>query len=361
VGTFTLWNEPNESGYVTPQWHAHVPVSADWYRALVRAAYPAIKRASPGVTVLIGNTSSTGSAPQSGNGGVPPLTFIRRLACVNGALAPIETGACANFRMVPADGYAQHPYERSAAPWVASPAGAGDAQMGDLPALQALLDRLVAMHRLAPGAASLWLTEQGYASNDQLGGPWSQGTQADFNADSEYLAWEDPQAVSFSQFLLRDTLTAETLTLRAKTGNDAATVKGTWTTGLEREDGTPKLALATFRTPVVARFVSLEPSIGTPFGGLLHPVWEKVEVWGRVRPGRAPTPIIVEADDSLLGFWRTVATTTTDANGIFDVDVIVNRSVPTSIRFSWLNRPTGWQTSLETKPVAMDSPNPSSG
>jgi hypothetical protein len=73
---------------------------------------------------------------------------------------------------------------------------------------------------------------------------------------------------------------------------------------------------------------------------------------------RTPTTVIVEASDSLLGFWRTVATTTTDANGIFDVDVIINRTVPASIRFSWLDRPTGWETSPETKPVVMDTTDP---
>ena len=137
----TLWNEPNQNGYLAPQWNGGVPVSPDWYRALTTIAYPAIKRASPGTTVLIGDTSSVGADAQAGNGGVPPLAFIRRLACVDARLHPVSDGACADFRPVPADGYSQHPYERNAPPWV--PTGSDNATMGDLPALQALLDKLV--------------------------------------------------------------------------------------------------------------------------------------------------------------------------------------------------------------------------
>jgi hypothetical protein len=51
---------------------------------------------------------------------VPPLNFIRRLACVNTQLVPVSDGACARFHAVPADGYAHHPYERDAPPWARS-------------------------------------------------------------------------------------------------------------------------------------------------------------------------------------------------------------------------------------------------
>ena len=216
VTTFTLWNEPNGRLFYEPQWRGGVPVGADWYRQLVQLAYPAIKRASPHATVLIGNTSSEGGDGEQippTPGGAAPLQFIRRLACVDAHMRPVHDGACAHFRPVPADGFAHHPYERTAPPWVASGArGPGWVQMGDLPALQALLDRLVAMHRLALGAENLWLTEQGYESDAELTDkPWSEIQQAQLNAAAEYLAWRDRQAVSFSQFPLRDTRISETL------------------------------------------------------------------------------------------------------------------------------------------------------
>jgi hypothetical protein len=227
-------------------------------------------------------------------------------------------------------------------------------QMGDLAKLEGLLDRLVAMRRLAPGAQELWLTEQGYESNGELRDkPWTQAQQAQLNADSEYLAWREAQVVSFSQFLLRDTLTAHTLALRRRTGNPHAEVNGTWTTGLERQDGTPKPALAMFRSPVVARFLApARPAVswlpGAPAGGPA----ELVEVWGRARPMHSPTLVDVQVDDDGFGSWRDAATAVTDGNGIFDVRIGVAAIRGALVRFRWLQPGAGWQASPAVDPLA---------
>jgi hypothetical protein len=341
VGTFTLWNEPNGPDFLQPQWRGAVPASADWSRELDELAYPAIKRVSPNATVLIGNTSDVG-ADTPGGRGVSPMAFIRRLACVDAQLRPVHDGSCAHFQTVPADGYAHHPYERNAPPWTPSSGTgqAGWAQMGDLPKLQALLDELVAMHRLAPGAASLWLTEQGYESNAELGNrPWSEARQAQMNAASDYLAARDPQLASIAQFLLRDTLTYETLTLRARTGRSGAQLPGTWTTGLMREDMTPKPSLSMFRSPIVVRVLARGA------GGS-----ELLEVWGRARPVRTPTEVRIQIA-SQDGF-RASGATRTDQNGIFDTEL----ALPTagqapSVRFQWLAANGTWQTSPATQPL----------
>lgn len=337
VGAFTLWNEPNGPTFLRPQWVGRVPASADWTREVTDLAYPAIRRASPRARVLIGNTSDAGSDAPSAYDGVAPMAFIRRLACVDGQLQPISDGSCARFHAVPADGFAHHPYERNAPPWAASSTEQqGWAQMGDLPKLQSLLDRLVAMHRLAPGASDLWLTE-GYESNAELSNrPWSEARQAQMNAASEYLAWRDPQLRSFAQFLLRDTLTYETLVLRVGTGRPAAQLAGTWTTGLMREDMTPKPALAMFRTPVVARVLAGAASAGPKL----------LEVWGRVRPARAQTEVRVQVGAG--GAYRGVGTGVTDANGIFDTEVAAAFPPRSSVRFQWLAPSGTWQTSPAT-------------
>jgi hypothetical protein len=353
VRTFTLWNEPNQTSFLQPQWRGSIAASADWYRSLLRLAYPAIERASPGTTVLIGDTSQSG-AGAAGNTGVPPLAFIRRLACVDAQLRPITTGSCAGFTTLPGDGWSQHPYERDAPPWVASgPSFPDGAQMGDLPALQSLLDRLVAMHRFAPGVATLWLTEQGYESNAQLDvSPWSEAEQAELNAISEYLAWRDPQVASFSQFLLRDTLTAQTLALRARTGDPRAFIGGTWTTGLEREDGTPKPALAMFRSPVVARIlVARDPAASWLAGSPAGEPTELIEVWGRIRPATTPTPVQVEVQDGGSATFRTAATVLTDQNGIFDAAVAIAAGAPAQVRFGWSEQGVA-QTSPATTPIS---------
>jgi hypothetical protein len=360
VQTFTIWNEPNQQGYEAPQWGpGRAAASADWYRRALLAAYPAIKRASPDATVLIGDTSATGGDSKLGNSGVPPLDFIRTLACVDDQLKPITTGSCGRFRTLPGDGWSQHPYERYTPPWV--PSGAIDpdgAQMGDLSKLTALLDQLVAMHRLAPAVANVWLTEQGYESDSQLREKlWTERQQAALNAISEYLAWRNPQVQSFSQFLLRDTLTEQTLALRAQSRNPDAAVPGTWTTGLERENGAPKPALAMFRSPVVARPVSLSPVASWLPAAPAGDAAEVDEVWGRARPITAPTWVEVQVADGGWTTYRDAGATVTDANGIFDIDVPVAIG-PALVRFRWFQPGAGWQTSPAIEPLAFPVSGP---
>ncbi len=356
VQTFTLWNEPNDHAFLTPQWRGGVPVSADWYRRLVQLAYPAIKRALPSASVLIGNTSESGTAGADVRRGVAPFAFIRRLACVDAELHPVHDGACAKFFTLPADGFAHHPYERLSAPWVPSTRTQADwAQMGDLPRLQSLLEKLVAMRRLAAGAANLWLTEQGYESNAELTDrPWTEAQQAQLNADSEYLGWRDPQLASFSQFLLRDSLTSETLRERARNGESRRDLSGTWTTGLRRENDQPKPALWMFRSPVVARVIDTSAS---PFLVGLNPKLlgaaapRLLEVWGRARPLTAPRPVQVQVADGSGRSFQTVATSTTDANGIFDASVAVPSAPSAQVRFRWLGTDGRWQQSPTTVPT----------
>jgi hypothetical protein len=269
----------------------------------------------------------------------PPGTpACRRSRSSGGLRASITTGSCADFQTLPGDGWSQHPYERAAPPWVRSGASYPDgAQMGDLTTLQGLLDRLVTMRRFAPGVATVWLTEQGYESNGQLDdSPWNEAEQAELNAISEYLAWHDPQVASFSQFLLRDTLTAQTLALRASTGNPRAFIGGTWTTGLEREDGAPKPALAMFRSPVVARILAAQdPAASWLASSPAGEPTELIEVWGRVRPATAPTPVQVEVQDGGSATFRTAATVLTDQNGVFDTAVAIAAGAPAQVRFGW--------------------------
>jgi hypothetical protein len=230
--------------------------------------------------------------------------------------------------------------------------------MGDLPQLQRLLDRLVAMRRLARGAASVWLTEQGYESNGELRDrPWSESQQAQWNAVSEYLAWRDPQVASFSQFLLRDTRTRETLALRARLTDPRALLAGTWTTGLEREDGAPKPALWMFRTPIVARVAS-PPRVACTLPWLSRRHGSEavrlVEVWGRIRPARRAAAVRVEAALAGSSPPRLVRAASTDPNGIFDVRVVLPASASVQVRFSWRQADGGWSDSPMTRPLEID-------
>ncbi|HEX6714013.1 MAG TPA: hypothetical protein VF066_11520, partial [Thermoleophilaceae bacterium] len=170
VGTWTIWNEPNHMGFIQPQWRKQgarlVPNAPYLYRALVDAAYPAIKGLQPDSTVLVGATSSMGNEhPSSETDGEPPLVFLRALACVDDKLRPITSGTCANFKPLPGDGYSHHPYSLLHTPDWSDKRHPDYAMIGDIGRLTATLNRLAAMHRIDPKIRNVWLTEYGYESN----------------------------------------------------------------------------------------------------------------------------------------------------------------------------------------------------
>lgn len=245
VDMLVLWNEPNHPAFLEPQWtgdRAHRrPVSTDQYRSMVLAAYPAIKRQRPDVTVLIGNTSSRGGF--GGHDPVPPLRFLRALACVDDHLRPLQQGSCAHFHRLPGDGWAHHPYTLTGTPaQTSSGRRSDDIFLADLPRLAHTLDRLVAMGRLAPAMRSIYITEYGYETTPLAGRRnVSEATQARYLTWGEYLASRVPNVRAFAQFLLRDQPPAATVQ-----SDSLRRPFGQFYTGLEHADGRPKLAARSF-------------------------------------------------------------------------------------------------------------------
>jgi hypothetical protein len=250
VDMFTIWNEPNHPGFVMPQWvqvgGQWVPHSPDVYRAMVYAAYPAIKAAAPGSRVLIGGTASMGSSTP-GKSGVPPLRFLRALACVDDHYRPITTGSCANFTPLPGDGWAHHPYSLRTLP-NAMPHDPDKAPVAATSRLAFALRVLAHEHRLSDADQNLYLTEYGYeTSPPDPQAVFPPSMQAQLLAWAEYLGESNPQVRMWPQFLLRD-----------RPGDPAGPQMrafGDWQTGLFYADGTPKPAAADFRTPTFATCV----------------------------------------------------------------------------------------------------------
>jgi hypothetical protein len=280
VDIFTIWNEPNHPGFLVPQWVREagrfVPRSPHIYRAMVQAAYPAVKAAAPDSRVLIGATSSMGS-DEPGRGGVPPLRFLRELACVDDHLLPIAGGRCADFSPIPGDGWSHHPYSLRTTPDRA-PRDPDVAPVARTPRLASLLRRLVAMGRIAAPAADIYMTEYGYETNPpDPRARFSLADQPRLLAWAESIATRTPQVVMWPQFLLRD-----------RPGGPAGPRLrpfGDWQTGLMDAAGNPKPAFESFRTPVFARCV--------------HDGRRRmVEVWGRVRGDALRTSATVEARPS---------------------------------------------------------------
>lgn len=277
IDAVALWNEPNHPAFLTPTWSkagsAWTPASPHAYRAMVAAAYPAVKAARPGLTVLVGNTASTGGS--GGGSAVPPLAFLRSLACVDRALQPLDDARCADFARVPGDGWAHHPYALEGTPRRTATAKERDAVFtGDLGKLRSLIGRLAAAGRVAPGLRAIWLTEMGYETDDGAAVRGvSQAKQARYLPWSEYEAARVPGVRTFAQFLLRDVPPAATAQ-----SDSTRRPLGQFGSGLERTDGTPKLSAAAFRAGLVA--------VRRPGGTVL--------LWTRLRGGDGPVSVRIE-------------------------------------------------------------------
>jgi hypothetical protein len=244
VDVFELWNEPNVPTFMQPEWQNGVPVAADQYRAMVQAAYPAVKAVNRGAKVLIGVTAPGGGTRGGATSPIAPIPFLRRLACVDARLRRVHDGGCRHFRRVPGDGLSHHPYALKSPPGVPT-SDPNIVRIANLDRITSLTARLVSRHRFAPATRDLWLTEFGYETNDPVTTkPWTLGQQTRLLAQAEYLSQRNPNVRAVTQFLLRDVLTAPALRL-AKRGSRGR-FPGSWQTGLYYEDFRPKPSAFTF-------------------------------------------------------------------------------------------------------------------
>ena len=247
VKLYSIWNEPNQPQYLRPQYLHGRLYSAGLYRSLFLAGYAGLKASGnfAGMKVLMGETSPIGVQ----SAGIPaPLVFLRGVLCLDSSYRPV--GHCARL---PAYGYAQHPYSTSAGPFYRGPAigGSDDVTIGTVGHLVTALDRAAAAGAIR-AKMPIYLTEFGVQSfpNHVLG--VSLATQAEFQAISEKIAWQNPRVVSFDQYLLRD---------------DPPKVRG-FTSGLETYKGAPKPVYNGFRLPLVVT----RTHSGVSFWGLVRPL-----------------------------------------------------------------------------------------
>jgi hypothetical protein len=214
VALWSIWNEPNQPGWLSPQWEGDVPASPALYRELYQAGYEGLTRSGHGGdAILIGETAPLGSDSKGPRNGIRPVPFLRELVCVkpDGTTytGPEATARrCDDFAKkgpLKAVGFAHHPYTKKGAPTVA-PKSPDEITMGNLGSLGPFLDTLSAQSGgNMPGGLPIFLTEFGYESNPpdtRNGIPLLR--QAQFNQLAEFLAYNDPRVLATTQFLVRD-------------------------------------------------------------------------------------------------------------------------------------------------------------
>lgn len=137
VNHIEIWNEPNFRSFLGPQTDADgTLLAADAYAEMDRAAYPAIKRANPEATVIVGVGGPRGASGEGATGAKPWLRALRA-------------------RDIPMDAYSQHIY----------PAAAPDVETIAFPSWSSIDGFLEELDQWKPGV-DLYITEAGYTTKD---------------------------------------------------------------------------------------------------------------------------------------------------------------------------------------------------
>jgi hypothetical protein len=259
VSNWSVWNEPNLSTFLGPQYVSGKAYSPKLYRRLYQAASGALKRSGHGRDrLLIGET-----APRLRKGkAISPLSFFRGVLCLNARYK--RSGHCGRLD---ADGWAHHPYTTGSGPYWQPPIR-DDVSIGSLGRMTTALARAGRAHALKKGAG-LWLTEFGVQSYPDPYVGVSQQRQAEWRSIGEWLAWKSPRVKAFSQYLMRDD--------QPKKGVPKDQRFPGFETGLRTSKGKKKPSYNAFILPLAA----------TRYGS-------RDVLWGRVRPATGPTEVTIE-------------------------------------------------------------------
>jgi hypothetical protein len=284
VNRWSIWNEPNQIGWIYPQKSGKNVVSAKYYRDLVYAGLAGLKASGHrSDKVLIGDTS-----PTSRGRNTDATSFLLALFCVDSKGHHIKTKAlgCNKFkRFSGIAGFAHHPYNTSAiGPALRKPKGKGDITLAVLSRLTHVLSLGAKGHAIKRGLP-IYFTEYGIQTdppNPQYGIPPSK--QAEYLNQADYTAYKNRSVKSVSQYELID--------------EADPTV---FQTGLEFHNGTPKPSYDAYRLPIWV----------TRKGG-------SSSIWLWVRPaGGSPQTVQIQHDTG--GGFQTVATKTTNGRGFATV------------------------------------------
>jgi len=288
VSVYSIWNEPNESVFLMPQWTSKgTPASGRIYRGLYQAGYAGLQAA--GLThpkVLFGETAPAGydkvNIRKEGSKAlkhpVAPLAFMREALCLNAKYK--KSSSCSELQMA---GYAHHAYTLPAGPYYVFPQK-DDVSIGSLSRLSNALNLAAHAHAI-PANVPIYLTEFGVQSkpNKYLG--VSPAKQAEYDAIAERIAYENPRVAAFSQYLLEDDPVG---------GPEPG---ASFQTGLEYINGTPKPLYSGWPIPLTV----------TKGHG--------VSLWGLVRPAMGATKVTVLVQRKGSKRFKTLKTVTTNSLG----------------------------------------------
>ncbi len=359
VDYWSLWNEPNYPGWLTPQWlpdprgggRPPLALGATLYRQLADAGWLGLEASGHADdVVLIGETAPRGwNRPGVGNA-MRTLEFIREMYCLTASGKPYA-GAEAAVRACPSgpegragfaaahpglfrvSGFAHHPYRFKAPPGESDPV-ADNAPLADTDRVVRTLDNAFRRFRQAK-RLPIWITEYGYQTSppDPFGGV-SWRVQATWLSEAEFLAYRNPRVVSMAQFLLLDDAP------RAQFSRRDARHWATFQTGLYTLGGKAKPSAIAYE-----RSLHVTPAEGR--------AGRYVTIFGQYRPGAAGERIAAALEFRARGSsgWRPVRSfVTTNPRGYLRGRV----KVPAEGSFRLVFKDPGTGASARSLPARVD-------
>lgn len=325
VKRWSIWNEPNQGGWLTPQYEKQgrsmIREAPVIYRGLVRAATSALAATGHGGDqALLGETAPIGRTSGSyRTRSIAPADFYRELFCLDTHGRKLRGGAarargCTHYSRLAVTGVAHHPYTRGAGQNLNARVGPSDITLATIGRLSTWIDRGAHNGRIRRGLP-IYLTEYGFQTNppDRFAGT-SLANQATWINESDYLAWRNPRIRSVAQYELRD-----------------ERARGAFQTGLRLLGGKAKPGLAAYRLPIWVRASHSATKI-----------WLQVRPQSRLGPAQKVTLQYLPKGKGKR--WRTLkSATVTDRHGFFTTSTRVHAAY---WRFSW-----NGSTSRRAKPA----------
>ncbi|WP_354702087.1 hypothetical protein DSM112329_02440 [Paraconexibacter sp. AEG42_29] len=247
VGFWSLWNEPNQGGWLRPQWLNNKPVAPQLYRDLYLFGRRALVSTGHGSDIILfGETAPANTASRkTTTSAIGPRTFLNETLCGPGSSG---TG-CSTFQKegpIQTYAYAHHPYTKKLSPLQPDP----DPEvytLANIDQLLAQLDSLAASTGNIKAGLPLMSTEFGYETNppDPFAAT-SLAQQATFNQLADLITFLNPRIIGNTQFLLRDVKPDKT---KKKNGKN---YWATYQSGILTAGGTEKPAAAAYKMPFLA-------------------------------------------------------------------------------------------------------------
>jgi hypothetical protein len=266
VTRWSLLNEPNQPGWLTPQYERKrgrlVATAAVVYRALARAGIAGLKASGHGRDqVLLGETGPIGRfTGRLARRPISPVEFLRNLFCLTPGGRRSKARGCRGFKRFAVSGFAHHPYQRGGSrPPAEPPEAAGEITISAPGRLRRVLDAAARARRI-PRRLPVYYTEFGFQTNppDRIFGV-RVALQPAYLNQSDWMAYRDRRVRGVGQYKLVD---------------DAPLPS--FQSGLRFGDGRPKPGYGAYQLPI---WVSGRGA--------------RLRVYGQVRPAANRTPQIV--------------------------------------------------------------------